>query len=210
VWRRSGGSTAKLGEAELIALYEAQLEGVTTMDEFQARRLELDLDTLVPPETRAKFLALPGTVFIRDREVELGYEVEQGRSGPPTGVVRLQLPEKLARTLVEEELPVLDRPVRFGVFRGRRGAVRADTLLELQELLDLPWTPDEVEAVRDDRRRSTSGRPEVRHGGRAYERDSAPRRPGRHGGKKPQGGGGRGGSGKSHGRGGPKRRGGRK
>ena len=44
---------------------------------------------------------------------------------------------ELARTLVEEELPLFDRPVRFLVGHGRRDAVRADTLLELQELLDL-------------------------------------------------------------------------
>lgn len=221
VWRRSGGRTAKLEEAELTAFYEAQLAGVSTMEEFQARPLKFDPDTLVPPDTREKFLALPGAAVVRDREVELGYEVEQNKSGEPIGVVRLNLPEKLARTLVEEELPVLDRPIRFGVFRGRRGAVRADTLLDLQEQLDLPWTPDEVEAARDDRRRSTSGRPEVRHGGRSHERESAPRRHGHHGGGKPKGGGGqrggsrRGGGGRGptgggRGRGGTTRRGGRR
>ncbi len=204
VWRRSGGRTAMLGEAELTALYEAQLEGVTTMDEFHARPLELDLEALVPPETRKQFLSLPGAVIIRDREVELGYEVEQDKSRAPIGVVRLHLPEKLARTLVEEELPVLDRPMRFGVFRGRRGAVRADTLMELQEQLDLPWTPDELEAARDDRRRSTSGRPEVRHGGGKPKGGGGQRGGGRHGG------GGRGSTGGGRGRGGTKRRGGRR
>jgi ATP-dependent helicase HrpA len=58
----------------------------------------------------------------------------------------LRLPEKLARNLVEEELPALDRPVRFVVIRGQRGAIRADSLNELQDLLDQPWSPDEVEA----------------------------------------------------------------
>jgi hypothetical protein len=42
--------------------------------------------------------------------------------------------------------------VRFSVGRGRRGAVRADTLLELQDQLDMPWTPDEIEAARGPRR----------------------------------------------------------
>jgi ATP-dependent helicase HrpA len=220
VWRRSGGRTAKLGEPELTALYEAQLEGVSTMDEFYERPLELDLDALVPPEAREKFLALPGAVHIRDRDVELGYEVEQDKAGAPVGVVRLHLPEKLARTLVEEELPGLDRPVRFGVFRGRRGAVRADTLLNLQEQLDQPWTPDELDASRDDRRRSTSGRPEVRHGSRPPTRESASRHPGRPGKAKPgggggprggkrSGGGGRGASGGGRGRGGSSGGGGR-
>jgi hypothetical protein len=158
VWRRSGGRTAKLGVPELTALYEARLEGVTTMDEFLARPLALELDGLVPPAVREEFLSLPGGVDIRDREVALGYEVEQDEAGQPVGVVRLHLPEKLASTLVEEELPGFDRPVRFAVGRGRRGAVRADTLLELQEQLDLPWMPDELEAARDDGGGGRTGR----------------------------------------------------
>jgi hypothetical protein len=165
LWRRSGGRTAKLGVPELTALYEARLEGVTTMDEFLARPLALDLDALVPPEAREQLLSLPDVVTIRDREVELDYEVELDEAGAPAGVVRLHLPEKLARTLVEEELPLFDRPVRFVVGRGRRGALRADTLLELQEQLDMPWMPDELEAARDE-----SG------GGRAG-RGKGPRRP---------------------------------
>ncbi|HEX8536515.1 MAG TPA: hypothetical protein VF664_03565, partial [Cystobacter sp.] len=149
VWRRSGGRTAKLGVPELTALYEAQLQGVTTMDEFQARPLTLDLDALLPPGVREEFLSLPDVVEVREEEVELDYEVEQDETGAPVGVVRLHLPEKLARTLVEEELPLFDRPVRFIVGRGRRGAVRADSLLDLQEQLDMPWMPDEIEAARD-------------------------------------------------------------
>ncbi|MBN1208766.1 MAG: DEAD/DEAH box helicase [Myxococcaceae bacterium] len=184
VWRRSGGRTAKLGEAELTALYEAQLEGVSAMEEFHARPLELELEGLVPPETREQLLALPSAVPIRDREVGLAYEVEQGETGSPMGVVRLQLPEKLARTLVEEELPVLDRPVRFMVSRGQRGTLRADTLSELQELLDMPWMPEEIERARDDRRGGGSSPRKV---------GAAPRRPGHHGAGRPGGDGGRGG-----------------
>ena len=165
LWRRSGGRTAKLGVPELIALYEAQLAGVTTMDDFLARPLALDLDALVPLETREQLLSLPDAVTLRDREVALDYEVEQDETGAPVGVVRLDLPEKLARTLVEEELPLFDRPVRFVVGRGRRGALRADTLLELQELLDMPWMPDELEAARDE------------SGGGRTGRSKGPRRP---------------------------------
>src|SRR5918998_58722 len=60
--------------------------------------------------------------------------------------------EELARTLAAEELPELDRPVRFVVHRGQRAAVRADTLEELQDLLDRPWTDAEVEEERETRR----------------------------------------------------------
>jgi hypothetical protein len=48
--------------------------------------------------------------------------------GQKIGIARLRLPEKLARTISESELPVLDRPLRFIVIRGQRGAIRADTL----------------------------------------------------------------------------------
>jgi ATP-dependent helicase HrpA len=64
------------------------------------------------------------------------------------GVARLRLPEKMARTLHESELPKLDRPLRFAVHRGARGSLRAATLDELQELLERPWMPDEVERER--------------------------------------------------------------
>ena len=64
---------------------------------------------------------------------------------------RLRLTEKIARSLTQEEIPRLDRPVRFVVLRGQRGAVRADDLDELQERLAHPWSPDEVEESPDDR-----------------------------------------------------------
>ena len=144
VYRRSGGETPRLGLAELTAMYEAKLANVNSLDDLRSAQLELDLDSLVPPQVRAKYLALPGTVQVRDREVEIDYDVEE-RDGQRYGVARLRLPEKLARTLSEEELPVLDREVRFVVPRGQRGSVRADSLDQLQEVLERPWTDEEVE-----------------------------------------------------------------
>jgi ATP-dependent helicase HrpA len=148
VYRRSGGRTPRLGEAELTTLYEGKLAGVRSLDEFRAADLSIDPDAIVPAVERARWLALPDRVMVRDREVAIDYDVEDGTGG----VARLRLPEKLARTLVESELPVLDRPLRFVVPRGQRGAVRAATLDELQELLDRPWTPEEVEAEWERRR----------------------------------------------------------
>ncbi|GLC24130.1 DEAD/DEAH box helicase [Roseisolibacter agri] len=218
-WRRSGGRTPKLGMRELADLYEAQLEGVTSLEEFRARPLKLDLDALVSPAERAAYLALPGVASVRGREVELQYDVEEDEAGAPVGVVRLRLPEKLARTLVEEELPVLDRPVRFVVTRGQRGAVRADTLDDLQAQLDLPWTPGEYEERgrddrgRDDRGRDDRGRDDrgPRHaGGRARGERAIGKAMGRHGGGGRAGGGrsggGRAGGGRSGARPGGKRR----
>jgi len=98
---------------------------------------------------------------VRDREVEIDYDVEE-TDGRPVGVARLRLPEKIARNLTEEEIPRLDRPVRFVVLRGQRGAVRSDSLEDLQERLARPWSPDEVEESADERAMLSSAEREVR------------------------------------------------
>jgi hypothetical protein len=136
--------------AELTALYEDQLTGVGSMDEFRAARLTVDREQFVPRSIREELDRLPQQIQIRDREIEIDYDVEE-RDGQRRGVARLRLPEKIARTLTESEIPLLDRPIRFVVLRGQRGAVRADTLGELQEKLAQPWSPDEVQESPDDR-----------------------------------------------------------
>ena len=154
VWRRSGGKTAKLGTKELAAHFAEQLKGIRSYEEFRARPLTVDIDALVPPAERARWMALPDSVTIRDREVPIEYAVEDEVGG----VARLRLPEKVARTLVAAELPEMDRPVRFVVTRGQRGAVRASSLDELQDLLDRPWAPDEEEASQRHRGGDRGGR----------------------------------------------------
>lgn len=193
VWRRSGGTTPKLAERELTAWYEHRLDDVTSMAEFRAMPLGLDRDDFVSDARVERYAALPDAVEIRGRDVPIGYDVEEGEAGP-VAVARLRLPEKLARTLTDAELPVLDRPVRLVVSRGARGKVRARTLEELQELLDRPWSPDEMaDEAMDSGRLRRGGRDG--HGGRAHgarrdgrrrsaDRDERERRPqrGRNGG----------------------------
>ncbi|HET7631470.1 MAG TPA: DEAD/DEAH box helicase [Gemmatimonadaceae bacterium] len=145
-WRRSGGTTPRLGLAELTAHYAGQLASVTSMDGFHRARLEFDPDAFVSAEQRSRLAALPSRAEVRGHAVEIHYDVEDSDTGP-LGVARLRIPEKVARTLVAQELPVLDRPLRFVVTRGKRGAVRADSLDELQELLARPFSPDELRAV---------------------------------------------------------------
>lgn len=170
VWRRSGGRTPKLGLAELTAWYEAQLADVEDLHGFRTASLRFAADELVPAAERARWMALPGAVEIRDRTVSLHYEVEELPDGTARGVARLQMPEKLARNLVAEELPVLDRPLRFVVTRGARGTVRADSLHEVQDQLSRPLTTDETP-------RSS------RHGGRDTDRGQRGTRGGRDGGR---------------------------
>jgi hypothetical protein len=119
------------------------------MDDFKSARLAVDRERFIPHETRERLERLPSYVTVRDRDVEIDYDVEE-RDGQRLGVARLRLPEKIARTLTQAEIPQLDRPVRFVVLRGQRGAVRADDLDDLQERLKQPWSPDEVEESADD------------------------------------------------------------
>ncbi|MDP9200732.1 MAG: DEAD/DEAH box helicase [Gemmatimonadota bacterium] len=149
-YKRSGGETERLGLSELTSLYEEQLADVNSMDDFKSARLSVEREKFIPRETGERLERLPSYITVRDRDVEIDYDVEE-RDGQRRGVARLRLPEKIARTLTEAEIPKLDRPVRFVVLRGQRGAVRADDLDELQERLAQPWSPDEVEVSADDR-----------------------------------------------------------
>jgi hypothetical protein len=106
---------------------------------------------------------------VRDRDVEIDYDVEEN-AGSRVGVARLRLPEKIARSLTDAEVPTLDRPVRFVVYRGQRGSVRARTLEELQTLLDAPWTEEEV--ARFNRKRD-----EQRDANQSKRRDRLAREP---------------------------------
>jgi hypothetical protein len=174
-FRRSGGRTARLSLSDLTALYEQALGSVRSMTEYRAASLRLDLDSLVSPADQERLDALPSHVEVRGKDVGIDYDVEE-HEGVAVGVARLVLPEKLARSLVEEELPALDRPLRFVVHRGARGSARAATLGELHEVLDRPWMPDERPSRRqereDDHRRKRRDRaaPQVRS-----ERDRARR-----------------------------------
>jgi uncharacterized membrane protein YgcG len=223
-WRRSGGVLPRLGQVDLAALYLKRLEGVRSLTDFKSTDLDLarELEALSPRAERARYDELPTRTTVRDREVEIDYDVEETDTGP-VGVARLRLPEKIARSLTEGEIPSLDRPVRFVVTRGQRGSVRARTLDELQTQLDQPWTDEEVsrfnrkrdeqrEAARDRRRDRVGREPKrgLRDSGRAKRAGRSERQARRDGSSSdgvggPERGGGRGGrpgGGRSGGRGG--------
>lgn len=168
-YRRSGGRLPRLGQAELAALYLKKLGDVDSLAGFKQADLDLsaELEALSPRAERATYDRLQSRADVRGRDVEIDYDVEEVE-GKAVGVARLRLPEKIARSLTEAELPVLDRPVRFVVHRGQRGAVRARTLDELQSLLDAPWTPDEVARFnrkRDEQREANRGARRNQRGG---------------------------------------------
>ncbi|MCU0633911.1 MAG: DEAD/DEAH box helicase [Gemmatimonadaceae bacterium] len=173
LWRRSGGdgSVPRLGQAELAAWYTAQLADVTDLDGFRRARLQLPRDAFIDETTAARLRALPDAVEIRGQRVPIDYDVVFDADEHPLGVARLRLPEKMARTLWDDELPTLDRPLRFMVVRGQRGAIRADTLAELHDKLDHPYTDDELE-----RARSEEALREAAARARAEGRDASGRR----------------------------------
>ena len=180
-WRRSGGKTPRLGLEELTPIYEKQLteQNVASYSDFRRARLGIDADSILPRRDREEYLSLPDFVEIRGREIPVRYDVEEAPDGM-RGVARLTLPEKLGRTLSETELPTLDRPLRFIVTRGARGAARAETLEMLREELDRPFTEKEIgdlDRASDRRREERKQNRQERHARQAardLRRERAP------------------------------------
>src|SRR3989454_1365840 len=103
---------------------------ICSWDAFINARPVLDVDEMVPEAERRALEALPASVHLYGDRVPVDYEVEQGM-----GVLRLRLKEGQARRLQPRDLPPLDRPVRFTVLRGKREAVRSDSLEDLRRQL---------------------------------------------------------------------------
>ncbi len=129
-WRRSGGRLTQAATDHVSARLASQLSRVASWDDFINARLVLDVDEMVPEAERLALEALPASVHLYGDRVPVDYEVEQG-----IGVVRLRLKEGQARRLQPRDLPPLDRPIRFTVLRGKREAVRSDTLEDLRRQL---------------------------------------------------------------------------
>ena len=131
LWRRSGGALPQLAPGTLDDRLAAQLAQVSSWDTFLSTRLTLEVDTLVSEAERARLDALPQSVSLLGDRIAIDYAVEGGQ-----GVARLHLKEGQARRLRESDLPVLDRPLRFTVLRGKRETARADSVADLRRQLD--------------------------------------------------------------------------
>jgi hypothetical protein len=138
LWRRSGGTLAALAPESLRAKIRDQLERVRSWDEFLTTRITLDPAALVDAATREQLEALPVRLHLRGDAVPLDYEIQDG-----VAVARVRLREGQAKRLRVDELPRLDRPLRFAVQRGRHPPLLADTIPALQALLRRsPKAPD--------------------------------------------------------------------
>lgn len=126
-WRRSGGRLAGTATERVAALLGEQLARVGSWEEFLGMRLTLDVDAMIPEDERRTLEALPSSVHLYGDRVPVDYEVERD-----VGVVRLRLKEGQARRLQPSDVPPFDRPVRFTVLRGKREALRSDSLDDLR------------------------------------------------------------------------------
>ena len=129
-WRRSGGRLAQASTERVTGILNEQLAGITSWEDFINTRVALDVDAAIPDPERGVLDALPDSVHIYGDRVPVDYEVEHG-----VGVVRLRLKEGQARRLQPRDVPPFDRPIRFTVLRGKREAVRADSLEDLRREL---------------------------------------------------------------------------
>jgi hypothetical protein len=98
---------------------------------------------------------------IRGDAVPIDYELAGGE-----GIARVRLREGQARRLRSDEVPPLDRPIRFAVQRGRHAPILADSVAELQALLRRAPRQDSEDDERGRRHRSSRRRPRNRGPGR--------------------------------------------
>lgn len=129
-WKRSKGELEGARPESLEEKLRLQLQRVRSWHDFLDTRLRLELDEIVPEAVRRALDALPASVHLLGDRVPLIYDFEGG-----VPVVRLRLREGQARRLKESRIPVLDRPVRFSVVRGKHEVVRARSLEELEAAL---------------------------------------------------------------------------
>ena len=129
-WCRSGGTLLGASPNQVEQRLGEQLAEVRSWRAFLETRVELDLDRMVTVEQRAPLDALPKVAHILGNRVPLTYEIEGGEP-----VVRLKIREGPARRLRKHDLPAVDRPLRFSVYRGRWEVVRAASLDELRDAL---------------------------------------------------------------------------
>ena len=129
-WKRSGATLHRLRPGEAERRLREQLRDVASWHDFMDTRVELSVDDFVAETERAALDLLPNSVKIGGDRVPVSYELEGSQP-----VARIKMREGQARMLRPNDLPRLDRPLRFSVFRGRHERIRASSLDELARRL---------------------------------------------------------------------------
>ena len=135
LFRRAGGDLPGAEGAAIRTELGKRLAHVASLADFSRVGLALDVEQFVKPERRRVLDALPAWVDVAGERCPIDYEVQDG-----VATARLRLRERAARQLQARDVPDLDRPVGFTVLRGKRPALRIDTLVELRRLVNAPET----------------------------------------------------------------------
>ena len=124
-YRRSGGQTPRFEPRRSRGAVRSAARRRQLDDGFPPRAgSTVDADAIVPARSRERYARCRRASTCATARSRFTTTSRNRRTGN-VGVARLRLPEKIARTLTEDELPALDRPLRFVVTRGARGAARA-------------------------------------------------------------------------------------
>lgn len=167
IYRRSGGRTREISEQALREHFVERLAGVSSYAEFQEADLKIDPEQWVPSQERQRWMALPDSITLAGDEWPLDYALDDG-----VPVVRVRIRGKALARVVEEEVPELDRPLRWTVLRGKRESVRADTLEEARALAVAPRVNLRRDGMLErewEKRGEGGGRPSRRGGGKRGE-----------------------------------------
>ncbi len=146
--RRAGGELPGADGAAVRTELGRRLAHLAHLQDFSRADLALELDRFVPRERRRALEALPAWVDLAGERCPLDYEVTE--SGP---IVRARIRERTARALRAEQLPRLDRPLGFTVLRGKRAALRVDSLEGLRQAVSARGAPGRPSPARARRRR---------------------------------------------------------
>lgn len=147
--RRAGGELPGADGAAVRTELGRRLAHLTHLQDFARADLALELEQFVPRDRRRALEALPAWVDLAGERCPLDYDVAEG-----VPIVRARIRERTARDLRAEDLPRLDRPLGFTILRGKRAALRVDSLDELRRAVSVraPARPSPRRARRRRRR----------------------------------------------------------
>ncbi len=152
LYRRAGGDLPGADGASIRAALGRRLAHVEHLADFTRADVALEVEAFVSPERRRVLEALPAWVEIGGEHCPVDYEIENG-----VALARIRLRERTARSVRTGDVPTLDRPVGFTVLRGKRPALRVDSIAELHRVLTTdgrPAPPQPRARARKRRRRS--------------------------------------------------------
>jgi len=135
LFRRAGGDLPGAEGAAIRTELGKRLAHVASLADFALVDFALEVDQFVKPERRRTLEALPAWLDVAGERCPIDYEVQGGVAS-----ARIRIRERSACHLQARDVPALDRPVGFTVLRGKRPALRIDTLEELRRLVNVPET----------------------------------------------------------------------